>query len=88
MNIVWSIIIGLLVGLLAKCFMPGKDPGGFTLTTMLGIGGAVVANFTGNAMGWYGPGQAAGFVASIIGAMFLLLLYRRIGPARQNAAQR
>ncbi|MEO5989608.1 MAG: GlsB/YeaQ/YmgE family stress response membrane protein, partial [Candidatus Eisenbacteria bacterium] len=55
MNIVWSIIIGFVVGLLAKFIMPGKDPGGFIVTVLIGIGGALVANYLGRAMGWYGP---------------------------------
>lgn len=84
MNIVWSIIIGFVVGLLAKFIMPGKDPGGFIVTALIGIGGALVANYLGRAMGWYGPDQAAGFVASIVGALLLLFLYRMVRPNRQS----
>lgn len=76
MHIVWAIIIGFIVGLIAKFLMPGKDPGGFIITTILGIVGALIATFLGQAVGWYQPGEGAGFIASIIGAMILLFLYR------------
>lgn len=87
MNIVWTIIIGLVVGLLAKFIMPGRDPGGFVITTLLGIGGALVANFLGSNLGWYGPGEAAGFIASIVGALLLLFLYRMMRPGRTDAVR-
>lgn len=76
MEIIGTIIIGLLVGIIAKFLMPGKDPGGFIITTLLGIAGAFIAKYLGQAMGWYEPGEAAGFIASIIGAMLLLFVYR------------
>lgn len=76
MNILWTIIIGLVVGALAKLIMPGRDPGGLIVTMLLGIAGAFIASFVGRQLGWYGPGQSAGIVASIIGAVVLLLLYR------------
>ncbi len=76
MTILWAIIIGLVVGVLAKMLMPGRDPGGFIITTLLGIGGAVVANFLGRSLGWYRPDQPAGFLASILGAVLLLMAYR------------
>ena len=78
MTIVWAIIIGFVVGLLAKFLMPGRDPGGFIVTTLLGIGGALIASYLGRAMGWYPPGHPAGIVASILGAMLLLVLYRLV----------
>ena len=71
-----TIIIGLLVGGIAKLLMPGKDPGGCIITILLGIAGAFVAGYLGQAVGWYQAGQPAGFIASVIGAMLLLLLYR------------
>jgi len=76
MNILWTIIVGLVVGALAKLIMPGRDPGGIVVTILLGIAGAFIASFVGRQLGWYGPGQSAGIVASIIGAIALLLLYR------------
>ena len=71
----WA-IFGLIVGALAKLVMPGKDPGGIIVTMLLGIVGAVVGGFVGQAMGLYGPGEPAGFVMSLLGAMLLLFLYR------------
>jgi uncharacterized membrane protein YeaQ/YmgE (transglycosylase-associated protein family) len=76
MNILWTIIVGLVVGALAKLIMPGRDPGGIIVTILLGIAGAFIASFIGRQLGWYGPGQSAGIVASIIGAIVLLLIYR------------
>ncbi len=76
MGILAALIIGLFVGILAKFLMPGKDPGGLLVTSLLGIAGAVVANYIGGAMGMYQPGEAAGFLASIVGAMVLLGIYR------------
>jgi uncharacterized membrane protein YeaQ/YmgE (transglycosylase-associated protein family) len=73
---IWAIIVGLIVGAIAKFFMPGNDPGGFIVTILLGIGGALVANWIGGAMGFYRYGEGAGILASIIGAMLLLFLYR------------
>lgn len=78
MSIVWTIIIGLVVGLLAKMLMPGKDPGGFIITTLLGIGGALLASLIGRAAHWYPPGHSAGFIASVLGAILLLVLYRLV----------
>ena len=76
MTILWTIIIGFFVGLLAKFLMPGRDPGGLFITTLLGIAGAVVANWIGRAAGWYAEGQSAGFIASVLGAVLLLVIYR------------
>ena len=78
MTIVWAIVIGLLVGLVAKFLMPGKDPGGFIVTALIGIGGALVATILGRTLGWYRDGQPAGFVASILGAMLLLMVFRLV----------
>lgn len=73
-----SIIIGLIVGAIAKLFMPGKDPGGIIVTILLGIAGAAVAGFLGRALRLYEPNQPAGFLASILGAMLLLFIYRAL----------
>jgi uncharacterized membrane protein YeaQ/YmgE (transglycosylase-associated protein family) len=76
MAILSTILAGLIVGAIAKLLMPGKDPGGFIVTILLGIAGALVASYLGQAVGWYKPGQPAGWITSILGAMILLLLYR------------
>jgi len=78
MSIIWAIVIGFIVGLIAKALMPGRDPGGFIVTTLLGIVGAVVASWIGRAMGLYADGQAAGFIASVIGAIIVLFIYRLV----------
>jgi uncharacterized membrane protein YeaQ/YmgE (transglycosylase-associated protein family) len=75
-SIIWVLVIGLVVGAIAKLLMPGKDPGGCIITILLGIAGAFVASYLGQALGWYQPGQPAGFIGSVVGAMILLLLYR------------
>lgn len=76
MNILYTILIGLVIGIIAKILMPGKDPGGFIITTLLGISGAVVARYIGQAMKWYRDGEPAGFIASVVGAIALLAIYR------------
>ena len=70
------IIFGLIVGAVAKLLMPGRDPGGFIVTILLGIAGAVLGGFIGRALGWYGEGDAAGFLMSLVGAIVLLAIYR------------
>jgi Predicted membrane protein len=77
-SILWILIIGLVVGAIAKLLMPGRDPGGCIVTILLGIAGALVATYLGQAVGWYQPGQTAGFIGALVGAMLLLLLYRLI----------
>ena len=72
----WMAIIGLIIGALAKLIMPGKDPGGIFITMLLGIAGALLAGWLGRAIGWYQEGQSAGFIASVIGALILLGIYR------------
>lgn len=76
MHIIWTLIIGLIVGAIAKFLMPGKDPGGFIVTIILGIAGSFLATYIGRAMGFYRDGSAAGFIASVIGAIILLIIYR------------
>ena len=83
MSIVWAILIGFIVGLVAKFLMPGRDPGGFFITAILGIVGALVATFLGQAMGLYAAGQAAGFIASVIGALVVLFIYHAIRGRRR-----
>lgn len=78
MHIVWTLIIGLVVGAIAKLVMPGKDPGGMLITMVIGIAGALVAHLVGSAAGWYAPNEPAGFVASILGAVVLLAGYRLV----------
>src|SRR6266498_1210694 len=86
MEIIITLLIGLAVGIVAKFLMPGRDPGGFIITTLLGIAGAFVAKFLGERMGWYGPGDAVGFIAAVGGAMVLLLLYRLLFRRKAVAA--
>ena len=78
MSILWILLIGLVVGLVAKALMPGRDPGGFVITALIGIAGAFVAHMLGRALGWYAEGQPAGFIASVIGAIMLLAVYRMV----------
>jgi uncharacterized membrane protein YeaQ/YmgE (transglycosylase-associated protein family) len=78
LEIVWIIVIGVLVGALAKFVMPGPDPGGFFVTALLGMGGALVATLLGRFVGLYEPNQGAGFVASVIGALVVLFVYRSV----------
>jgi uncharacterized membrane protein YeaQ/YmgE (transglycosylase-associated protein family) len=75
-GIVGWIVFGLIVGVIAKLLMPGRDPGGMIITILLGIAGAVVGGFVGQAMGLYGPNDPAGFFMSLLGAVALLFLYR------------
>jgi uncharacterized membrane protein YeaQ/YmgE (transglycosylase-associated protein family) len=82
MSILWTIIIGLIVGALAKFVMPGKDPGGIIITILLGIVGAFVGTFLGRALGLYTEGQAAGWIMSFIGAVIVLLIYRMVAGRR------
>jgi uncharacterized membrane protein YeaQ/YmgE (transglycosylase-associated protein family) len=76
MGILAWILFGLVVGFIAKLLTPGRDPGGFIVTMLLGIAGALVGGFIGRAMGFYGPNESAGWLMSILGAVILLLLYR------------
>ena len=82
MGILSWILFGLIVGIIAKLLMPGRDPGGFIVTILLGIAGALVGGFVGRAMGFYGPNQSAGWLMSILGAIILLALYRLIARRR------
>ena len=83
MSIIWTIIIGFVAGVVAKFLKPGpNDPQGFVLTAILGIVGAFVATWLGQAIGWYGPGQGAGFIASIVGAVIVLAIWGAISKNR------
>lgn len=78
MGIIGWIVFGLIVGALAKLVMPGKDPGGIIVTMLIGIVGALLGGFVGRALGFYGPGEAAGFVMAFVGAVVLLAGYRAV----------
>lgn len=75
MGIIWTIIIGFIVGLVARAVMPGTQKAGFIITTVLGIAGSLIATYIGQAMGWYMAGAGAGFIASVVGAIILLVIY-------------
>jgi uncharacterized membrane protein YeaQ/YmgE (transglycosylase-associated protein family) len=76
MSFIWMLIVGLIVGAIAKFIMPGKDPGGIVITMLLGIAGALLAGFLGRGLGWYREGEPVGLIASVVGAVILLGLYR------------
>ena len=76
MHIIGWIVFGLVVGIVAKFLMPGRDPGGFVITAILGIVGALVGGFVGRSIGWYGEGDPVGFVMAVIGSIIVLALYR------------
>ena len=78
MHFIGILIIGFLAGLIAKLLMPGRDPGGFIITILLGIAGAFVATYLGQAVGWYRAGEGAGFIGAVVGAVIILLIYRLI----------
>jgi uncharacterized membrane protein YeaQ/YmgE (transglycosylase-associated protein family) len=81
-QMLWAIIIGLIVGAIAKFIMPGKDPGGIIITILIGIAGSFVGTLIGRALGFYGSGQGAGIIMSILGAVLLLWIYRMIVARR------
>ena len=83
MHILWTLIVGLVVGALAKLIMPGRDPGGIIITILLGIAGALLAGFLGRSVGWYHDGEGAGFLAAIVGAFVILLIYRLVLARRR-----
>jgi uncharacterized membrane protein YeaQ/YmgE (transglycosylase-associated protein family) len=76
MHLLWALIIGLVIGALAKLVMPGKDGGGIVITMLLGVAGSIVANLLGHAAGWYRAEESAGLIASVVGALVLLGIYR------------
>ena len=83
-SFIGAIIIGGLAGLVAKFLMPGRDPGGFIITILLGIGGAMLATWLGQALGWYRTGDSAGFIGAVIGAVIILFIYRMVAQRRVN----
>jgi uncharacterized membrane protein YeaQ/YmgE (transglycosylase-associated protein family) len=86
MHILVTLIVGLIVGALAKLIMPGKDPGGVIITILLGIAGAFIAGVLGHALGWYEVGDGPGLIASVIGAVILLAIYRAVIGRRHALA--
>ena len=82
-GIIMTFIIGLVVGVIAKLLKPGKDPGGFIITALIGIAGAFLAKYVGQAIGWYQPGQNVGFIASVIGAIVLLVIYGKVAKGKK-----
>jgi uncharacterized membrane protein YeaQ/YmgE (transglycosylase-associated protein family) len=85
MGVIWTILIGFLAGIVARILAPGpNNPTGFILTTMLGIVGAFVATFLGQAIGWYGPNEGARFVGAIVGAVIVLLIWHQVVSRRSN----
>lgn len=82
MEILWMALIGLVVGALAKLVMPGRDPGGVIVTALIGLAGGLLAGVIGRAAGWYNQNEGAGFIASIIGAVLLLAVYRMVVARR------
>ncbi len=78
MNIIGSIIIGLITGVVAKMLHPGKDPGGFVISILLGLAGSLLAGWLGKLLGWYSEGEPAGFIFSVVGAIILLAGYRML----------
>lgn len=86
MSIIGWIVFGLIVGVVAKLLMPGRDPGGMIVTILLGIAGALIGGFVGRALGWYGEGDPVGFIMAVVGAILLLFAYRKFrGPSRVGA---
>jgi uncharacterized membrane protein YeaQ/YmgE (transglycosylase-associated protein family) len=77
-SLLWTAVVGLVIGAVAKLLMPGKDPGGWIVTMLLGLAGSFLAEFLGQKVGWYQEGQSAGFLMSVLGAVLLLFLYRML----------
>lgn len=82
MGIIWTIILGFVIGVIAKLLHPGKENMGFIVTVLLGIAGSFLAGFVGQAIGWYQAGEGAGFIASVIVAILLLVIYGKVQAAR------
>ena len=78
MGFIWTVLIGFVVGMLAKMLTPGRDPSGFFITVIIGIAGSLFATYGGQALGYYHPGQAAGFIGSLVGAIVLLVIYHLV----------
>ncbi len=78
MEFFYTLVIGLIVGIIAKFLLPGKDPGGLIITTLIGIAGAMITKYVGQTLKWYEPGESAGFIGSVLGAIALLVVYRMV----------
>ena len=78
MSLIWAILIGFFVGIIAKFLTPGRDPGGFFVTAIIGIVGSLIATFLGRALGWYATGETAGFLGALVGSIIVLLGYRML----------
>jgi uncharacterized membrane protein YeaQ/YmgE (transglycosylase-associated protein family) len=85
MGFLWTIIIGFVAGLIAKFLTPGRDPGGFIITTLLGIVGALVATWLGQAIGWYRAGEGAGLIGAVVGAVIVLVIYNMVVSRRTTS---
>ncbi len=85
MSLLWTALIGLIAGAIAKAVMPGRDPGGILMTMFLGVAGAMLGTFLGRSVGWYRQGEAAGLLAAVVGAILLLFLYRAVRGRRAVA---
>lgn len=85
MTILWTIIIGFVIGLIARALMPGRDPAGFIITTVLGIAGALLGSLIGRVLGFYGEGDPAGLILSVVGAILLLVGYRYLAPTTSTS---
>lgn len=85
MSIIWTLIIGLVAGAVAKLLMPGRDPGGFIITMLLGVAGAFLATWLGQAIGWYQAGEGAGLIGAVVGAVIILIIYRIVIKQRSAA---
>lgn len=83
MSFIYTVLIGLAAGAIAKLIMPGKDPGGWIVTTLLGVAGAIVAKYLGQLVGLYAEGETAGFIGAVVGAVILLGAYRLITRSRK-----
>lgn len=79
---IWALLVGLVVGAIAKFLMPGRDPGGIIVTMLIGVAGSFLAHFIGAQAGWYNEGEPAGFIASVVGAVVLLAIYRAVTGRR------
>jgi uncharacterized membrane protein YeaQ/YmgE (transglycosylase-associated protein family) len=86
MHLIWTILIGFVVGLVARAITPGEGPKGFILTTVLGVGGSLAATYIGQMMGWYQAGQGAGFIGAVLGSVVLLLVYSLLSRGKQSGA--
>ena len=82
MSIIWTILIGFVVGIVAKFLMPGRDPAGFFITALIGVAGSIIATYLGRFMGFYQVGESAGFIAAVVGSIILLFIYRLVAARK------